>query len=117
MPYSMAAVDGVAANGLKWRFTVQAKEAALRFGALREQIKDDLAARAEIEACASMIATAFKRCAERHGELTTGVEFEDAVEFLTDEKIGDDPATWLEEASGWLSQLYDWADYHRVLVC
>ena len=117
MPASAAALEGISANGLSWRHTISGAGAhSARFAELVDAGLDTPERRAEAEACVEAIVSIFTRFSQRRPELHTSCAFDDALEWLRENKIDDEPEAWVSETRAFLNDLWDWADYWRVLV-
>lgn len=114
MPISEAALEGIQEFGHQWRFKVggfrHLGDAMCSVGASCTQ--------QQAESIVFELRRAVKsvqRLLERRPDLKT-MSLEETVDVLGDISVTELMSEGLVDLEGWLSDLYDWADYNRVLL-
>lgn len=120
---SAAAIAGVSAYGLRWRFQIRGLQAT-EFGAMRGTIETPADAERLQEAWDRMV-TIVRAAAERykHGDADLYDKLVDWADENALMSVADidivyqgDPDAWMDSRFEDLEALYDIFDYHRVVV-
>ena len=116
---SQAALDGVRVNGLRWRHTINGVRMHSKIvGELGDKIKDGDAGPETLESFKTAIRAMMVpigRFFDRHTDLFDS-DTADAIEECEGFQFWGDPAERVDDVRYSLTQIYDWADYHRVLM-
>ena len=131
MPITEACMAGIEANGLKWKtHGPMIGELAKEIGTFRDMAKNGELEFDRFNHVTAAVQMIGKRVEAWADQLTGDVKddfdmrIEDMVEFLQDFNMEldlrdghfDDPADAIEEIVGQMNDLYDFFDYHRILV-
>lgn len=124
MPMSEAAMAGIRDNGRGWRHQIRGlKPLTDQLARFNDQGgPEDPGDAAKLDGVLKAIAQKVRTFAENKDGLEIDYQLEDALEWLEDsfavEHLAEtqDPEVYMEEANYQLNQVWDWADYNRVLM-
>ena len=114
MPISEAAMDGIKVNGLKWKRQMRGTASLVQAANAAFEARD----LDRLHGCMRRIGKKFR---DAMGAEIDGRD-EDALQWFEEETAdyefeNGDENGFKEEFNFRLGELYDWADYNRVLVC
>lgn len=124
MPMSEAAMAGIRDNGRGWKHRINGlkplTETVARFN--NQNGPENVGEAAELDGTLKTLARKVRTFVENEDGLEIDFRLEDALEWLEDsfavEHLAEtqDPEVYMEEVNYQLGQVWDWADYNRVLM-
>lgn len=118
-----AALAGIRDHGLKWKHRLRA---ARHIKTISEIINKEDFTESEynpLQMAMIAFATSFEEFAKRKG-IELDYSAEEAIEWLKEEPVSaenleffDGTTGFIEELRHRLNEIYDFADYHRILIC